>query len=287
VRFSQHDIFQGPEDNSAPQSRGDEPRLVKKSAVPKGKRPADIKIKSTSNLRREEYVRPPYTLREPISLKPLVELPEPQAVPCHVNRGKDQRVSALPPPPPGRKTASISLRFDGQGEEEKEENHRKRGQEDRGRGDDDRGNGSDGSSTLKEENDEEYESAPEEPWPDEIWNAAEEQRSQEEAQAVLEIQRRREEAAQVEARQADEIEKAEEVGRFQKQEEARMKAHLDGHGWSQGYHRVHEDPQWLVDYRGVISFLLKGSRFGEFEERLPTNLSSAKGKKSKLARCWK
>jgi len=120
---SQSGIFPGSEDNSAPGSHGDEPSLVKKSAVPKGKRSADIKIKSTSNFGREEYVRSPYTPRETISVEPCVELPEPHAVPCHVNRRNDHRVSALPPPPPGRKTASISLPFDGQGDEEKEENH--------------------------------------------------------------------------------------------------------------------------------------------------------------------
>ena len=117
---------------------------------------------------RREYVRKPY-----IRAVVPVNCSEPKAVAGHVRKRED-KIVAVVAPPVGKKA-----RIGGGGEKEKGEGGKGEGGE-RGDGDGNgngEGEGGDEPDPVgvdvaddEDESGEEYESAPEDPWPEEVWN---------------------------------------------------------------------------------------------------------------------
>jgi hypothetical protein len=175
----------------------DEYSLANEPVNPKNDNILSSKDEQSSNSRQARYIRVPYTPRTSVTTAPTVHHFEPRAVASHVNRRKDQRLAALPPPAKKSNAIDLSKRNDGGGEQhdQRRPGRDKDGEDDGDKedGDDDDGKGNMSQVVIQEESEDEWASAPEDPWSDDIWDVVAEQRAQQETRTLLEMRKRMEE----------------------------------------------------------------------------------------------
>lgn len=146
---------------------------------------------TTPTQAQAQYVRPPYRREVLDRVTPIIEHSKAREVAGYVTKRTDQTVKALPPPQ--RQKAVVEKNKGGQDADpdpQKPGKDRDQGDGDKGNEDDD---GDDDDNTPlraaeAEESDEEYDSASEEPWPEDIWNEEVETRTQKETLRELKRQ---------------------------------------------------------------------------------------------------